>query len=147
MVVPNIMNIIKLFFWFVKFNFKKVKNYFLSLRRKKSGDDNNQENRLNEKSSKFNNILSKIPLLLLIGWLIGITVLNAKYKPIAIVDRETGGSLYCSKNCIQMIFIQMIAVWSILCLMMLIIILLLVIGSIQFKKAKKNEKIEETISI
>jgi hypothetical protein len=76
-----------------------------------------------------------------------VTVLNAIYKPIAVFDREAGGKFYCNKNCIEMIFIQMIAIWSILAIMVLLVIVLIIIGTIQFKKVKKNEKIEETISI
>ncbi len=46
-----------------------------------------------------------------------------------------------------MIFIQMIAIWSILAVMMLLVIILIIIGTIQFKRVKMNEKMEETISI
>ena len=68
------------------------------------------------------------------------TVLNVIYSPIAIYDEEKGGDLYCNKKCLDLLFIQTIAIWSISGVMILVMICLIIKASIELKKKEKEFK-------
>ena len=69
------------------------------------------------------------------------------YGPNARLEKETGGELYCSKKCIEMLFIHMVLIWTIIGLNIILVIILYIVGSCKFKNVKKNEQIDENIKM
>ena len=88
-----------------------------------------------------------IPAILFFGWLIGVTVMYVLYNPKAITDKETGGQLYCSQKCIEMLFVHMVLIWTIIGINLILIFILYIVVSIKFKNAKKSENTDETMKM